>query len=110
MSDVDRWITKWDECRKNIQEMEKKMERYKERVIQHLKGDDSYSNDSFQVRKISQVRYAIHKDSVPEAVWEQYKVPSRVQFYTLTHHRKKRSEAAANDGTRQSRPSIPREE
>lgn len=104
MSDIDKWLSKWNECRRSIQQLEKRMEKYKERVIKHLKGD-SYTNDCFQVRKVSQIRYAIHKESVPEDIWNQYRIASHVQFYTLTQKRKK-SERATDDGAGQSRASI----
>lgn len=83
---IDRWIDKWQECRQTIQDLEKKMQKYKDRVAQYMTdhGKETYQKNGLQVKRVSQTRFAVHKESLPQDVWNKYKTPSHVQYYTLT--------------------------
>ena len=91
--DLDVVLEKWEECRRTIDQLEKKIQRYRSTVERFMetKGVEAYENSKFKVKKSVQQRSLLTKKMVPKDVWEMYSLPQRVEFLVLTDKSKKKN-------------------
>lgn len=84
--ELDRLLAKWGEYKKTHEELEQKLEKYKEKITKYLRENnlDKYENGSFTTKKIVQNRENVSKQSLPEELWKKYAVTKPVEFFVIT--------------------------
>jgi hypothetical protein len=92
-TEIDTVLEKWDECRQNMDLLEKKIKRYRQTVENFLQKNnlDQYENSKFKVKRSVQQRSLLTKKMVPKDVWETYSLPQRVEFLLLTDKSKRKN-------------------
>ena len=85
-SDIQAMIEKWDDCRKNIDLLEKKIKRYRSQMENYMQTNnlDVYETSKFKVKKNVQQRALLTKKMVPKEIWNTYSLPQRIEFLSLT--------------------------
>lgn len=85
-SDIQAMIEKWDDCRKNIELLEKKIKRYRNQMENYMQTNnlDVYETSKFKVKKNVQQRALLTKKMVPKEIWDTYSLPQRIEFLSLT--------------------------
>lgn len=88
MEELDRLITRYDEIRQEISNLEKKLEKYKKKIDDEMRhnGLDNYKNSGFQVLKCTQQRLGMQKKNVPEEIWSRYATAQKVEFLMIKKH------------------------
>lgn len=88
--EIHSLLEKWEDCRRTIDMMEKKIKRYRQTVEQYLEKNNlsEFENERFKVKRNIQQRSLLTKKMVPKEVWEMYSLPQRVEFITLTEKKK----------------------
>lgn len=84
---IEDILEKWDECRRTIETMEKKIKKYRDTVENYMETRNLtvFENAKFKVKKNVQQRSLLTKKMVPKDVWDMYSLPQRVEFLSLIH-------------------------
>jgi predicted translin family RNA/ssDNA-binding protein len=90
MEEIDRLVLKYEEVRQEIKNLEKKMDKYRNKINDELKrhGLDKYSNHEFQIQKYVTETNRILKKHVPEDIWKQYATPHTCEYLRITRKEK----------------------
>lgn len=89
--DLDEFLGKWDETKKEISILEKKIEKYK-KVAEKLMEEQNtqvLSGKGFTLTKKSVTRRTVTKNNLPEELWNKYSYPSTSNFFYLSEKKEK---------------------
>lgn len=86
MDSIDEVLEKWEECRRTIETMEKKIKKYRTIVENYMETHNLsvFENQKYKIKKNIQQRSLLTKKMVPKEIWDKYSLPQRVEFLTLT--------------------------
>lgn len=73
-TDITTLLERWSEAKKEMTELEKKVEKYKRLAnrVMEQQGVDEFSSQSYTLKKKKITRKTISKQDVPKDVWEKY--------------------------------------
>jgi hypothetical protein len=79
-------ITEWNKYKNLINEYDKKMEKYKNKVISYMKENEleTLITEDFIVKSSKCSRESISKQDLPKDIWNQYCKSSSYHTYKLT--------------------------
>jgi len=85
--DLDKILEKWDKYKKELSEIEKKVQKYKELVEKYMNEEtvNSLETKNYTVSRINCSKSTVSKKDVPEEIWNKYERRSKYWMYTLKH-------------------------
>jgi len=80
------WISEWNKYKNIIAEHEKKMEIYKNKVIEYMKDNElsTINTTDFSVKQSKYSRETLSKKDLPSDIWNKYCKSSSYYIYKLT--------------------------
>jgi len=80
------WISEWNKYKNIIAEHEKKMEIYKNKVIEYMKDNElsTINTTDFSVKQSKCSRETLSKKDLPSDIWNKYCKSSSYYIYKLT--------------------------
>lgn len=74
MSDLERILSKWDDAKKKLENIEQEISTYKLKVTKEMnsKDTDKISTDNYTVIRRRNTRAYVTKDNLPEDIWKKY--------------------------------------
>jgi hypothetical protein len=78
-------ISEWNKYKNQISELEKKMEKYKSKVIQYMTENDleTINTDNFVIKSTKCSRESLSKKDLPKDIWNQYCKNSSYYIYKI---------------------------
>lgn len=83
--EIERILEKWDKYKKELSEIEKKVQKYKEQVEAYMNVESTNSLDTknYYLTRINCSKSTVSKKDVPEDIWNKYSKRSKYWMYTL---------------------------
>lgn len=93
MDDIDAVLLKWSHAKADMDEIEKRIQRYRKQIDQFLRKNEmsQYENHDCKVRRQVQQRSVMTKKTVPSEIWEKYSTLQAVDCLVITTKKKKNS-------------------
>jgi hypothetical protein len=83
--DISIVLDKWYETKKEISELEKKLEKYKKIVDKYFDYNDinSISDNNFVLKRKEIIKNTVSKKDLPTEIWNKYSKESKYNSYYL---------------------------
>lgn len=91
MDEIDTILLKWSNAKTEMDELEKKILRYRKQIDQLLRKNEmtQYENHDYKVRRQVQQRSLMSKKTVPTEIWEKYSIPQTIECLLITKKKTK---------------------
>ena len=82
---IEKTLEKWHKYKAELSELEKKVQRYKDKVEKHMNNEqtNNLSTNNFSVSRVNCSKTTVSKKEVPEEIWNKYCKRSKYRMYTL---------------------------
>jgi hypothetical protein len=82
---IEKILEKWHKYKGELAELEKKVQRYKDKVEKYMNSEqtNNLSSTNFLVSRVSCSKTTVSKKDVPDEVWNKYCKRSKYWMYTL---------------------------
>lgn len=81
MSEIEKIVEKYYSYRKEVNELEKKVQKYKEKLEGYMNGQEinNFDTDKYSVSRVNSSMTTVSKKDLPEDIWTRY--CKRCKFY-----------------------------
>lgn len=83
--DIDKLAEKWNRCKREIADLEKKMKRYRDKIEEEM-NDQSVNHldtNKYYISRISCSKTTMTKKDVPEDIWDKYCKRCKYYMYNI---------------------------
>lgn len=81
--DIDQLLEKWEDCKEQKLSLEKKCEKYRKSICQHMdkKNTDILNSRKYTTTRRHNTRKQISKQNIPSDIWDRYS--TRVSYDSI---------------------------
>ena len=82
---IEKILEKWHKYKGELAELEKKVQRYKDKVEKYMNTEqtNNLTSTNFLVSRVSFSKTTVSKKDVPDEIWNKYCKRSKYWMYTL---------------------------
>ncbi len=82
---IEKTVEKWYKYKGELAELEKKVQRYKDKVEKYMNSDETnnLNLNNFIISRSSCIKTTVSKKEVPEEIWNKYCKKSKYWMYSV---------------------------